>query len=927
MPYTYAWSNAATTASITGVTTGTYSVTITDANGCTDSSSTIITEPAVLVAASVVDSNVTCNGFTDGGATASATGGTGAYTYTWSNAATTASITGVAAGTYSVTITDNNGCTATSSATITEPTAIIAASVVDSNVTCNGFTDGGATASATGGTGAYTFAWSNSATTASITGVAAGTYTVTTTDANGCTATSSATITEPASLVAASVVDSNISCNGLSDGGATGSATGGTAPYTYAWSNSATTASITGVIAGTYSVTITDNNGCTNATSATITEPASLVAASVVDSNASCNGFSDAGATASATGGTMPYTYAWSNAATTASITGVTTGTYSVTITDANGCTNSSSNIITFVDTIKPTVITKNINAYLNTSGSVNIIPSDIDNGSSDACGNPTLRLSNSSFGCADVGANNIYLIATDVNGNIDSAAATVTVIDSIKPTIITQGATVYLDAAGVASITTAEIDNGSTDICGTPTLSLSVSSFTCSEEGSNTVYLIASDVNGNIDSASATVTVIDSIKPTITCLADTTICSSTFTFTTPTGNDNCSIASVIQTAGIASGGTYPVGTTTNTFVITDVNGNIDSCSFTVTRDDEPTIAVAGSDVNICLADYQLSANNAVVGNGLWTTPGTATFDDATAGTTTARGLSRGDNILIWTISNGVCNSSIDTVNIIYDEEPTSSIAGLDQILCEEHEIVLNGNSPNIGNGAWTTHSGSGLIGDTASAITSVSGLGEGINKFIWTVSNGTCDNSLDTVSIIVAKNPIVNVGPDQSIFKDDGTILDLTINPDSLNNQNLSYQWSPSSLLVDPSNKSTETDPSLSIDTEFKVTVITEQGCIGSDSLFVSVKTLLEIPSAFTPNGDGINDTWEIKNFDQYAKVKLVVYDGFGSEIYTSTNYDYWDGKRDGNELPLASYYYVIEVEEHNGNNEVLTGIVTILK
>ena len=346
-PYSYAWSNAATTASITGVVAGTYTVTITDNNGCTSTSSSTVTEPAVLVAASVVDSNATCNGFSDGGASASALGGTSPYTYAWSNAATTTSITSVAAGTYTVTITDNNGCTSTSSATVTEPAALITTSVVDSNSTCNGFSNGGASASATGGTSPYTYAWSNAATTASITGVVAGTYSVTITDNNGCTSTSSSTVTEPAALIATSVVDSNSTCNGFSNGGASASATGGTAPYSYAWSNAATTATITGVVAGTYTVTITDNNGCTSTSSAMVTEPTALIATSVVDSNATCNGFSDGGASASAMGGTAPYTYAWSNAATTASISGVVAGTYTVTITDNNGCTSTSSSTVT----------------------------------------------------------------------------------------------------------------------------------------------------------------------------------------------------------------------------------------------------------------------------------------------------------------------------------------------------------------------------------------------------------------------------------------------------------------------------------------------------------------------------------------------------------------------------------------------------
>ena len=341
-PYTYVWDNGATVASLTGVTAGTYKVVITDSKGCSDSTTVTISEPNLLVASTVLDSNASCNGYSNGGATASATGGTPPYTYAWDNGATVASLTGVTAGSYQVTVTDSNGCTAVSSISITEPNLLVASTVLDSNASCNGYSNGGATASATGGTPPYTYAWDNGATVASLTGVTAGSYQVTVTDSNGCTAVSSISITEPNLLVASTVLDSNASCNGYSNGGATASAIGGTPPYTYAWDNGATVASLTGVTAGSYQVTVTDSNGCTAVSSISITEPNLLVASTVLDSNASCNGYSNGGATASATGGIPPYTYAWDNGATVASLTGVTAGSYQVTVTDSNGCTATS---------------------------------------------------------------------------------------------------------------------------------------------------------------------------------------------------------------------------------------------------------------------------------------------------------------------------------------------------------------------------------------------------------------------------------------------------------------------------------------------------------------------------------------------------------------------------------------------------------
>ena len=290
-----------------------------------------------ITGTAIANSNVSCNGGSDGSATASATGGTTPYTYLWSNSATTATTTVLTAGTYNVTITDANGCEYTASVTITEPVALVASATADSNVSCNDGSDGSATASVTGGTAPYTYLWSNSTTTATITGVTAGTYDVTITDANGCTDTASVTITEPVALVASAIANNNVSCNGGSDGSATASATGGTAPYTYLWSNSATTASITGVTAGTYDVTITDANGCTDTASVTITEPVAIDTSVTTDNSPTF--------TANASGAT----YQWINCdidqpiigETGQSFTATENGSYAVDIT-INGCTERS---------------------------------------------------------------------------------------------------------------------------------------------------------------------------------------------------------------------------------------------------------------------------------------------------------------------------------------------------------------------------------------------------------------------------------------------------------------------------------------------------------------------------------------------------------------------------------------------------------
>ncbi|PZW41439.1 putative secreted protein (Por secretion system target) [Mesonia algae] len=595
-PYTYLWSNAATTASLVNVTAGTYNVTITDANGCTDTSSVTITEPTALVATSVIDANVSCNGGSEGAATASATGGIAPYTYLWSNTATTASLSGVAAGTYNVTITDANGCTDNSSVTITEPTALVAASVVDANVTCNGGTDGAATVNiSSDGAAPFTYLWSNSVTTASLSGVAAGTYDVTITDANGCTATSSVTITEPTTLVATSVVDTNITCNAGTDGSATASATGGTAPYTYLWSNAATTASIVNVAAGTYSVTITDANGCTDISSVTITEPTVLVAASVVDSNVSCNGESEGNATASATGGTAPYTYLWSNAATTANIADIAAGTYSVTVTDANGCTDTASVTITEPTAISTSITATTVSCNGGTDATIDLT---VMGGTA-----PYTYLWDNSAITEDLSgltSGTYEVIVTDDYGCTATTSVTVT-----EPTTISISAL-------VTSLTCNGASDGAIDLTvsgGTAPYSFSWSNTMTTEDISNlsegNYNVTVTDANGCTAAESVTLIINDDEAPIAICqdititLDDTGNASIIAEDVDNGSTDNCAITS--YSIDIDTFDCTMLGLNTVTLTVTDSNGNTSTCSSIVTVEDTelPTLSCQAITINL----------------------------------------------------------------------------------------------------------------------------------------------------------------------------------------------------------------------------------------------------------------------------------------------------------------------------------------
>ncbi|MAC93889.1 MAG: hypothetical protein CMC96_00160 [Flavobacteriales bacterium] len=1409
-PYSYFWNDGPNTQSRTGLSGGTYTVTVLDNNGCSTTASAYVDYLTSSMSAFVQASgDEACEEANDGFAIINASSYRGSQSdlsYLWNDGDTNRIRNGLAPGSYSFTITDSAGCSANNTVTIDPAPSFDLIVSVDSNVSCYGGSNGGVTATAIGGTGTTTYLWSNSATTASITALTVGKYYITVTDNNGCSLVDSAEVIEPNQLTASVSVDKNVSCNGGYDGEVTANPSGGTVPYTYSWSMGATVQSATDLPAGNFSVTITDNNGCTTTANNTVTEPAVLSVTTNVVQNASCQTTTDGIVESNVSGGTTPYTYSWSNNSTNDSLF-AGEGNYSITVTDANGCTaitseniltidtikptvltqninvyldefgmasidssdvdngssdacgianiwldstsfdcseigqntvtlyasdingniDSANAVVTVIDTIKPTVITQDIDVYLDANGQANIMPSNIDNGSNDACGIANLSLDSTSFDCSETGTNTVWLIATDANGNVDSAAAVVTVIDTIKPAVIAQNIDVYLDAGGQASITANDIDNGSSDNCSSITLSIDSSNFNCSNIGSNTVWLRAMDANGNqdsvsavvtvidtvkptviaqninlyldangqatitendidngssdacgnlnlsldstnfdcsnigqntvwlratdnegnIDSASAIVTVIDTIKPTvitqnidvyldangqasimandvdngssdvcssislsvdsmnfdcsevgqntvwlkatdndgntdsasavvtvidtikptvitqnttvyldangqaaitttaidngstdncsistyslsqenfacgdlgtqtvtlsitdvngnvdsatatvtvldtltpqiiscpadiqlnvdagsctaianwtaptatdncnldslvashtsgspfpigittvtyiaydsemntdtcsftievidnespqiasvpnnitvsndsancgaivnwtaptasdnctldslvsnydsgdqfpvgtttvqyiaydqemntdtatftvtvnddekplIQCINDTTICSSTFVYDEPGTSDNCGVATVVRTAGIASGGNFPIGETTITYVVTDIHGNLDSCSFTVTRDEAPTIANAGQDQNICEDSIQLNANQAIVGSGVWssTTSGVA-FADANQANTMAS-LQKGENVLIWTISNGVCQSSSDTVIITYDEQPTVANAGTDFVLCEETESNLNANTPSVGTGTWSVARGSANFTNANDPLTSIDGLStdtgnfDGSNLLVWTITNGSCPASSDTVEAKVSNNPVVNAGEDLEIYEDDGVQLSI-----SSNLPLATYQWSPVFSLSDASIANPFATPSEN--TLYTIVAATEDGCEGRDSIYVQVNKSLTIPTAFTPNNDGYNDVWEIKNLDQFESHKVVIYDGFGSEILSTSDYKAWDGKFNGKDLPLGSYYYVVETTR-NGKTDAQSGTVSILR
>lgn len=389
--YTYNWAPSGNTATLSSLIAGTYDLTVTDANGCTTNSSYVVTEPAAALAfAPAVVTDVLCNGLLTGAISVSVSGGTGAYTYSWSQNAglNSANATGLGAGTYIVTVTDANGCSLSSSNTVIEPSAITFGANTLTNVSCNGGNDGAATVSPSGGTGTFNYTWNGIAGTNPQTGLAAGNYTVVVTDANNCTASVALTITQPAAITISPIVQ-NALCAGAPNGSIDANPSGGNQPFVFNWSDPSaqSTQTAIGLAAGSYSVTVTDNTGCSASAFATVNEPADITL-NIQTVQVKCPGDLNGSISVTANGGTPGYTY-------TATPDGINlinspdgnfqnlaSGYYGILVTDANGCSKTDTAFIPapVADVITYTVDSTSCYGNAYQDGAVHVMGNTIQN-------------------------------------------------------------------------------------------------------------------------------------------------------------------------------------------------------------------------------------------------------------------------------------------------------------------------------------------------------------------------------------------------------------------------------------------------------------------------------------------------------------------------------------------------------------------
>ncbi len=617
-------------------------LTVTDVNGNVSTQTAVVTV-VDNIAPTVITQNITVNLDANGAVSITPSQiNNGSFDNcaiaTYSLDKTSFNCSNVGANTVILTVTDVNGNVSTSPATVTVVDNI-APTVITQNITVNLDANGAVSITPSQiNNGSFDncaiASYSLDKTSFNCANVGANTVILTVTDVNGNVSTSPATVTV-VDNIAPTVITQNITVN-LDANGAVSITPSQINNGSF---DNCSIATITldktsfncsNVGANTVILTVTDVNGNVSTSPATVTV-VDNIAPTVITQNITVN--LDANGTVSITPSQIN-NGSFDNCSiatitldkTSFNCSNVGANTVILTVTDVNGNVSTSPATVTVVDNIAPTVITQNITVNLDANGAVSITPSQINNGSFDNCSIATITLDKTSFNCANVGANTVILTVTDVNGNVSTSPATVTVVDNIAPTVITQNITVNLDANGAVSITPSQINNGSFDNCSIATITLNKTSFNCANVGANTVILTVTDVNGNVSTSPATVTVVDNIAPIVTPPSAQTFCanangSNVYTIPVASATDNCTIATITYSvtgattrtgSGYNASGAFAIGTSNITWTITDVNGNITQRSTTVVINPLPVATYVSSNADAFCNGVTLTGSSSI---------------------------------------------------------------------------------------------------------------------------------------------------------------------------------------------------------------------------------------------------------------------------------------------------------------------------
>jgi gliding motility-associated-like protein len=932
--YFYSWTGpngfTASTEDISGLAIGSYSLTVSDGNGCIGDYSNLATvnENAPITATFAV-TDLTCGdplASNDGTIDVTVSGGGLTYTYQWTGPfgfiSASEDISGLLPGSYSLIVTDNLGCVMSFPAQNVGAPPVLTASTTQVDIDCFGAGDGSIDLTVAGGTAPYLFAWTGpsgfTANTEDISNLEAGDYSVTVTDSNGCPVpfTNIATITEVTEILA-SAVKTDVSCNGGSDGAIDITVTGGNLPFTFAWTGpsgfTATTEDITALAAGSYSLTITDVSGCVVSfpNLETITEPAPLTVSTIVQDVITCFDAAEGSISATGAGGTPPYLYSLDGSVPDPSgdFSALMAGTYTLTLIDQNGCTlDTPVDILSppelVIDNISISDVTgcagdSNGSLVVSASGGTGIWEYSLDDVS---------YQSPSTFSGLTAGDYIVYL--KDANSCVTSAPATVG-----EPAPVT--ALVVKTDASFGSLGSITI-SGSTG--GTAPYLYSIQGpggpFTSTTLYTDltpaTYHVVVRDQNGC--QYEEMVDILDIVPLDVVINVSHVSCF---------GAADGSIEFVPQDAvgdvqySIDNGGNFvstPLfenldGNTTYDLVAIDEAGKVFVASVNIT---EPNAILFSHTTT----PAQCNAFSATGSIDITVSGGAGSFSYLWSdGSTDEDRVSMPAGSYMVRIEDGN-NCVINEPVIVSSEIVVVSYAGEDTSVCygETYQLTGMGDYTPVWEPSEFLQESNILNPLTLPITQSITFT----LTFSETASPYGCYNT-DSVTVSPYPQLGIDVTPDTFVISGSSAQLDVSGGPF------LQYRWEPETGLNSstiPNPIATPYDP-----IRYYVYGLNEYGCEEMDSVFIDVLEDITVYNVFSPNGDGINEYFEIEHAERFPEMLVEVYSRWGDLLFSTVGYhsgSWWDGRARGKEAPVGTYYYVIVPYP---GAKPLTGHVTIIR
>ena len=958
-PYSFNWfPSLATVYNPTALCDGIHSVTITDANGCQLTDTTLINEPAPFTASTNVIGNNLCNQ-SNGSAQVLVTGGTSPFIYDWNNGGSTAIISSLQGGVYSVDVTDANGCIASAIANVNDLPAPLLTLISSDNISCFGLNDGTANVSVSGGTAPISQTWLlptnlNANPDQSGNGLWPGDNVLEVVDAAGCVSSITVPITEPLQLVGNIGGLINVSCYNYNDGSASMLVTGGTSPYSYSWNDPANqvSASAVGLPAGTFICQVVDDNGCTVSDSILINQPPSFLINVNAITNVRCYGDNDGSISITASGGSPSYTYSWTpnTVGNGPQINNLTGGSYTLTVTDNRGCNITADYFVSqpdsfnIVSTIDPSTCTSpNASITINVTGAT---PPFIFQWN-----DPNLQTSNTATGL--VAPANYNCLITDSRGCTKVFSATTTDIPAPSiDSIISTPVRCYGGQDGTLTVY-AQVSTGGGNLSYQWLNSSSVIIGNGSFQGGlplGTYSIVITDGNGCTVTGSGNVT--QPFPLAITVSQNQTACNGqTLGIYASAGN-----GTPPYTYTWSGAGTGLNGPGIHNVLFTNTTTTSDVQLFNVTATDAnncpavsgqffvtvlPKISIVASDNNACFGQNVTLSAFASGGDGapyefFWATspPQTQTGSSSTISIPVLSLTPQSYNLLV---SDGCSTSEMTVVDVIPNPKPIPAITAINTQGCEDLDVSFTGSAGTgiIGTAyEWTFGDGTFGLGENTTHIYSLDSLvSDTFDVQLVVTSNLGCkDTLLMEDYVIVYPKPLA----DFITMPSSATEFDPYFEFYNYSLLGVTYLWNFDDSLSNANTATTTNSSHYYLSTGYynpQLIAVTDRGCRDtiSKSVYIEPQFTVFVPNAFTPNRDKKNDVFIPVGIGMDAERYLFqIFDRWGNLVFQTTDpTEGWTGLTTNGVEYFAEDVYIWKLETYdlNGNKIDRKGRLTLVR